>query len=152
MPKSLNLTDVAAIAGLVAVAAIALGGAYKVASRPPEPADARELGRIVRQVASIARNAAVTAKASGERRATDAYSRTHQEKLAEDLDAQREKLDVAFAAGVRKQAEGARELTTELSQVLKELKRHIGEPDALAQTSAAARRIAEDIARLEPPA
>ncbi len=150
MPKSLNKADIAAIAGLVVVGIIALFGAWKVASRAPEPEDARALARVTRQVASLARETAVTANAILRNRVTQSYAKTHRDKLEQELADQAEKLEASFEPRLSRDADEVRALTAKLSTTLKSLKRHLSEPDGLKEVAEEAEALSIAVARLEP--
>jgi hypothetical protein len=150
VPKSLNKADIAAIAGLVVVGIIALFGAWKVASRAPEPEDARALARVTRQVASLARETAVTANAILRNRVTQSYAKTHRDKLEQELADQAEKLEASFEPRLSRDADEVRALTAKLSTTLKSLKRHLSEPDGLKEVAEEAEALSIAVARLEP--
>ena len=147
----MNNADIAAICGGAVVAAIGLFGAWKVASRPPEPQDARELARVSRQVASLARETALAANAILHSRVTLAYATTHREKLEEAVGEEAGKLEASFAPALRHDAEEARELTARLAETLKSFKRHLAEPEGLQEVADDAESISVAVARLEPP-
>jgi len=146
----LNKADIAAIAGLVVVGIIALFGAWKVASRAPEPEDARALARVTRQVASLARETAVTANAILRNRVTQSYAKTHRDKLEQELADQAEKLEASFEPRLSRDADEVRALTAKLSTTLKSLKRHLSEPDGLKEVAEEAEALSIAVARLEP--
>jgi hypothetical protein len=150
VPKSLNKADIAAIAGLVVVGIIALFGAWKVASRAPEPEDARALARVTRQVASLARETAVTANAILRNRVTQSYAKTHRDKLEQELADQAEKLEASFEPRLSRDADEVRALTAKLSTTLKSLKRNLSEPDGLKEVAEEAEALSIAVARLEP--
>jgi hypothetical protein len=150
VPKSLNKADIAAVAGLLVVGLIALFGAWKVASRAPEPEDARALARVTRQVASLARETAVTANAILKNRVTQSYAKTHREKLEQEVADQAEKLEASFEPQLAGDAGEVRALTGKLSTTLKSLKRHLSDPEGLKEVADEAEALSIAVARLEP--
>jgi hypothetical protein len=146
MKRGLRIALIAIACLLVAGAA---AGLYAVASRPPEPMDARELGRITRQLASLARETAVLSGAILEDRVTGAYARTHREKIEEELGDQAAMLQAPLAPAVRAAGEKARTLAGALSAQVVALKLHYTEREELEPIRRELTRIAGDLDQLE---
>lgn len=142
---------IAAIVGGIVLVAAAVVVLYRVAASPPEPMKEEEFGRYVRQVASLARETALLADLTSRDRVTAHFASTHRQKLEEELEAQSEKLKAPVPPSLADAGEQARSLTARLAAVLTNLESHLPEPAFLESARDDAARLAEDLAKLEPP-
>jgi hypothetical protein len=139
---------VVAVALILALAAGSL--LFHVAAAPPAPMKAEEFARILRQVASLARETALLCEQIRDDRVTAAFARTHRERLEDELREQAEKLDGAVPPGLAQAAPFARELAAELAFALRDIKQHVAEAPVLDSVRGEAARIALEIERLAP--
>jgi hypothetical protein len=109
-----------------------------------------DFARVVRQVASLARETAFLCARIEDDRVTGPFARTHRDKLEEELRDQAKELEEDVPPALEDAGGEARSLTAELATSLAELKRHLGEPGELAKVRMEAERIAVAIGRLEP--
>jgi hypothetical protein len=123
---------------------------FRVASEPPGPVKREEFARVLRQVASLARETAVLCDQIAQNRLTGPFARTHREKLDEDLRDQAHALEASAPPDLEQAAAAARELAADLAANLRTLKLHLAEAQALADVHREAGRIATQLERLEP--
>lgn len=139
------------VLGIAGAAALALGAgvAWSVASKEPQPRDAKDLGRAVRQLASLARETALLADNVDARRVTARYADTQREKLSDAVHEQGESLQAPFGP-LDATAAKLRDLAGDLHALLERMQRDMVPGDAMRAHAAEARRIAQAIALLEP--
>jgi hypothetical protein len=140
----------AIVAGIVLIVAAA-AGLYRVAASPPEPMKADDFARYVRQVASLARETALLADLVRRDRVTGHFARTHRQKLEKEIEAVVEKLKAPVPPQLAEAGDRARSLTATLAENLRNLESHLPEPVFLETTRDDAARLADEIAKLEPP-
>jgi hypothetical protein len=140
----------AIVAGIVLIAG-ALVGLYRAAASAPEPVKVEEFGRNVRHVASLAREAALLADLVHGNRVTGNFARTHRQKLEREVDDEVEKLKAPVPQQLDEAGERARALTSTLAETLRNLESHLPEAAFLDKTRGDAARLADEVAKLEPP-
>ena len=140
----------AIVAGIVLSLAAATG-LYRVAAAPPEPMKTEDFARYTRHVASLARETALLAEQLRARRITGHFARAHRQKLQEEVEDQAEEFATPVPPQLAEAGERARALTTALADNLRNFEPHLTETGFLEKTAADAARLAEEMAKLEPP-
>jgi hypothetical protein len=115
----------------------------------PQPMSRDELIRVVRAVASIARETVLFSEQLEDERLSAAFAKIHREKLAEILDEERDKLETTMPAPLVSSGDNARALAAELSSRLAELQRHLADRDGIARIRQEVRGIESRLGRLE---
>lgn len=142
------------IAGLAFGVAAALGGLGFLAHRAaaePGPMEADEFGRIVRQLASDARESAHLAALVAGGQLNEHYARAANEKLGDDVKDARKRLEAPPPRGGEDAARRAGELAQHMKDLLDSVPRAMADTGAMQRLQAEHERIAGDLERLAPP-
>jgi hypothetical protein len=138
-----------AIAAAVIVAIGILAALYARASAKPEPMKPDEFSRVVRKLASDAREGARLAQALGRQQLTDRYGRAQHEALGKDVSEAKEKLDAPGPGGAEDTVERARTLADRLTTDLTAATLRMSDTQALARIAADETRLAEELERMQ---
>ena len=142
------------IAGLAFGAAAALGGlgflAHRAATQP-EPMERGEFARIVRQLASDARESAHLAALVADGRVNEHYARAAHEKLGDDVNDTRKRLEAPPPRGGEEATRKADELAQHMKDLLDSVPREMADASAMRRLQAGQERVAGDLERLLPP-
>jgi len=141
------------IAGLAFGVAAAIGGIGLLAHRAatqPEPMEASEFARIVRQLASDARESAHLAALVADGRVNEHYARAAHEKLGDDVKDTRKRLEAPPPRGGEEATRKAGELAQHMKDLLDTVPRVMADRDAMQRLQAEHDRIAGDLDRLAP--
>ena len=144
MPRS----EVAGIVVAVAAAAGGLAYLYTRASMPPQPMERGELLRIVRQLASDARESERLAALVATGQVTQHYARATHEKISEDVRDAQKQLDIPPPKGREDDATQVGELAAEMKQLLDDSAPYLADPAAMRRLHDEHAKIAADLERL----
>jgi len=141
------------IAGLAFGAAAALGGlgflVHRAATQP-EPMEADEFGRIVRQLASDAHESAHLAALVAGGQVNEHYARAASEKLGDDVKDTRKRLEAPPPRGGEDAVRKAGELAQHMKDLLDSVPRVMADNTTMKRLQAEHERIAGDLERLAP--
>jgi len=141
------------IAGLAFGAAAALGGLGFLTHRAgtqPEPMEAGEFGRIVRQLASDARESAQLAALVAGGQVNEHYARAASEKLGDDVQDTRKRLEAPPPRGGEAAVRKAGELAQHMKDLLDSVPRVMADRGAMQRLQAEHEGIAGDLEHLAP--
>lgn len=136
------------IAGIVAAIAAVLGGLaylYTLAAAQPEPMPSDEFLRVVRQLASDARESQRMAHLVATGQLNAHYARVHHEMLADDVNDARDKLNAPPPRGREAAMRHTIDLANEMKGLLDRTAPQVADRAAMEQLEASHARIAADL-------
>jgi hypothetical protein len=139
------------IGGIAAAVAFVLGGIGYLLHRaalPPEPMEPGQFTRLVRQLASDAREAERLAGLVATAQVNEHYAKAHHKKLAQDVHDAKDEFDHPPPQGGEAEAKRAVELATRMQQLLEGAGPQLADRDAMQRLHDEHARIAAELGRL----
>jgi DNA polymerase III sliding clamp (beta) subunit (PCNA family) len=136
----------------IGIALFLVAGAFlwHAAAQRPGPMEREDFARTVRALASYAKETKLFVEQLQDGQLTASFTRTHREKLEENVSDESKKLEAPLPADLSARGEKVRALAADLDASLKLIQQAVADGVAMRKIQDEVKRIGDELQRLEP--